>query len=293
MKNKTKKFTTIVFNSLKHPSKVFNIILTELAREFMKRKMLTMSNLFSPKITKQSLLKQLRETKIKIENDDESIFYGKRVALVGPAFVGMLSNDLSEYDLIVRVGFTGKMSVYENDKGRCDVSFIADWHATYIVQNISKLKSELEGTIFYLRSDVKNFHKLELSKEFKCVDFPIIDVNNLFGRVTPNFGVQIIYFLLSVSPKELYISNMDLNTSLSRPTEYATNKKLLINDKRLVHSKETMKNSFISHHNPFTSFTFFLTIQQFETVTFSHELNELISNGVKKYRKRIKHLFTN
>lgn len=293
MKNKTKKFITIVFNSLKHPSKVFNIILTEFAREFMKRKMLIMSNLFSPKITKQSLLKQLRETKIKIGNDDESIFYGKRVALVGPAFVGMLSDDLSEYDLIVRVGFTGKMSVYENDKGRCDVSFIADWHATHIVQNISKLKSELEGTVFYLRSDVKNFHKLELSKEFKCVDFPIIDVNKLFGRVTPNFGVQIIYFLLSVSPKELYISNMDLNTSLSRPTEYATNKKVLINDKRLVHSKETMKNSFINHHNPFTSFTFFLTIQQFETVTFSHELNELISNGVKKYRKRIKHLFTN
>jgi hypothetical protein len=259
----------------------------------MKRKMLIMSNLFSPKITKQSLLKQLKETKMKIGNDDKSIFYGKRVALVGPAFVGMLSNDFSEYDLIVRVGFTGKMSVYENDKGRCDVSFIADWHATHIVQNISKLKSELEGIVFYLRSDVKNFHKLELSKDFKCVDFPIIDVNKLFGRVTPNFGVQIIYFLLSVSPKELYISNMDLNTSLSRPTEYATNKKVLINDKRLVHSKETMKNSFINHHNPFTSFTFFLTIQQFETVTFSHELNELISNGVKKYRKRIKHLFTN
>ena len=293
MKNKTKKFTTIIFNSLKHPHKVFNIILTELARVFMKRKMLIMSNLFSPKITKQSLLKQLKETKMKIGNDDKSIFYGKRVALVGPAFVGMLSNDFSEYDLIVRVGFTGKMSVYENDKGRCDVSFIADWHATHIVQNISKLKSELEGIVFYLRSDVKNFHKLELSKDFKCVDFPIIDVNKLFGRVTPNFGVQIIYFLLSVSPKELYISNMDLNTSLSRPTEYATNKKVLINDKRLVHSKETMKNSFINHHNPFTSFTFFLTIQQFETVTFSHELNELISNGVKKYRKRIKHLFTN
>ena len=99
MKYKTKKFKTIVFKSLKHPTKVYNIILTELARVFMKRKMLVMANLFSPKITKQSLLKQLKETQMKIRSDDESIFYGKRVALIGPAFVGMLSDDLSEYDL--------------------------------------------------------------------------------------------------------------------------------------------------------------------------------------------------
>jgi hypothetical protein len=293
VKNKTKKFTTLVFNSLRHPYKVFNVILTELAKVFMKRKNLIMANLFSPKITKQSLQKQLNETQMKIRNDDESIFYGKRVALIGPAFVGMVSDDLSEYDLIVRVGFTGKMSVFENDKNTCDISFLADWHATHLVQNISKLKPDLEGIIFFLRSDVKNIHRLELSKHFKCLDFPITDVNKLFGRVTPNFGVQIIYFLLSVRPKKLYISNMDLNTSLTRPLEYATNKKTLRNVKSLEHTKETIKNSFIDHHNPFTNFSFFLTIQQYEKVTFSSELNELISNGVKGFRKKIKILFHN
>ena len=70
MKNKTKKFTTLVFNSLRHPYKVFNVILTELAKVFMKRKNLIMANLFSPKITKQSLQKQLNETQMKIRNDD-------------------------------------------------------------------------------------------------------------------------------------------------------------------------------------------------------------------------------
>ena len=257
----------------------------------MKKGKISLALLLSPKIRKRKLLKELKKNQKEIKSNELSTFYGKRVVLIGPSYDNGVIEDFSAFDLVARIGYTGRNSIFKNDKDICNVSFLANWHAKELAENISKLKPELDGVTFYMRNDVTKIDKIRLLREFKCMDFSITEINKIFGRVVPNFGVQIIYFLLSQNPKEILISNMDLNTSLLRPIYYATNKILIRRKNQAEHLQETIKNSLITHHNPFTNFSFFNVIKNLKVVKFSTKLDYLIANGINEYKNIINGLY--
>jgi hypothetical protein len=281
----------LFIKAIVHPRKIINGCLTEISRMLMKRRKLSLALFMSPKIKKRKILKALKKNQKKTKSHEISMFNGKRIAIVGPAYDHESIENLSAYDLVARIGYTGKNSMYIHDKDICNVSFLAQWHAELLAKNISEIKSELQGITFFLRDDVKNIDKVRLSRELKCVDFCVKEITEIFGRVVPNFGVQVIYFLLSQNPKEIYVTNMDLNSSLLRPINYATNKVIFRENNQSKHLKSTMKNSFVDHHNPFTNFSFFNAIKSMTVVKFSNKLDYIILNGIKEYKNKINELY--
>lgn len=217
---------------------------------------------------------------------------GKRVLLVGPAQGQPAEGDLMDFDFVARIGFTGAGSAPDESSTRCDLSFLARWHAEALIEKLKTEEFYPLKTRFLLRYDVTEDLRAKLSEAMDCVaDFPTEPCDRIFSKVIPNFAPQVIMFLLSCSPAELKISNIDLMTSTLRPAAYATNKEVVAQSGGWAYPAATMRRSFAQFHNPFTHFSFFASLRELKGVTFSDELSRIIDNGLSSYREQLRHLY--
>ena len=256
-------------NGLLRPAQ---IISPSISRRAMARALLSYQGLESPEVV-------------------ESV-RGKRVLLVGPAQGQIDRADLAEFDFVARLGFTGKGSAPDESSTRCDLSFLARWHAEALTEKLNTVDSHLLKTHFLLRYDVTQDLRDRLSKSLDYLSgFPTDPCDRIFSKVIPNFAPQVIMFLLSCSPIELKISNIDLMTSTVRPAAYATNKEVVEKSEGWVYPAATMRRSFAQFHNPFTHFSFFARLRDLEGVSFSPELSRIIDDGISSYRERLRYLY--
>lgn len=217
---------------------------------------------------------------------------GKRVLLVGPAQGEIGREDLADFDFVARLGFTGEGSSPDGSSTRCDLSFLARWHAEALTENLKASDYSPPKTHFLLRYDVTEDQRKRLGKSLNHVsDFPTEPCDRIFAKVIPNFAPQVIMFLLSCSPAELKVSNIDLMTSTLRPVAYATNKEVVSQDEGWTYPAATMRRSFAQFHNPFTHFSFFKRLRDLDGVSFSPGLSRIIDNGLSSYRERLRHLY--
>lgn len=216
----------------------------------------------------------------------------KKVIVVGPAPGELNDEDLSAFDVVARIGFTGADSGPDGASPRCDVSFLAKWHANALAEKLQTGGAAPDRTEFILRYDVADEVRHVLTEELGGVS--ILDTepcDKLFSKVIPNFAPQVIMWVLAQSPAELRISNLDLMTSTVRPAGYATNKAVVTGGVGWTHSPTTMRRSFSQFHNPFTHFSFFSQLERIHAVSFSPSLRRVIEKGPSAYRRRLRELY--
>lgn len=217
---------------------------------------------------------------------------GKKVIVVGPAPGKLNDDELSGFDVVARIGFTGADSGPDGASPRCDVSFLAKWHANSLAEKLQSGGTAPDRAEFILRYDVADEVRHVLTEKLDRVSsLDTEPCDKLFSKVIPNFAPQVIMWLLAQSPAQLRISNLDLMTSSVRPAGYATNKAVVTAGVGWTHPPTTMRRSFSQFHNPFTHFWFFLQLQRIHGVSFSPNLRRVIEKGPSAYRRRLRVLY--
>ena len=271
--------------------KILNILLSDLASLFMQINLLRLAQITSPRISKPRITKILSS----IENAHQSLnmpgLKNGRIVLIGPGFSGSSSLFLNKFEIVARIGFTGEGSFAPGFSNRCDLSFLAKWHAASLAGATDVTHEYLKSTHFLLRSDVTSDVVEKLMMNFSVSLISIKPSHDLFGRVTPNFAPQIIMWLLSHQPSELHITHVNLLTDPRRPAKYANNKNVILEEEHIKHTKEQMRKSFSQHHNPFTHFSFFESLRSIPSITYSVELNKIIDDGLSRYRETLKRTY--
>lgn len=269
-----------------NPSKIMNFICAVFASKLMNFNFLVLAQWVSPRIPMSQIDKVVMNKTYLMLSPDFPTLEGKRIALIGPGFLGSETKILNQYEIIARIGFTGLgSSGYELDE-RCDISFLARWHAEFLSkQNI--MNDSIKETLLLLREDVSVESRKILNEKFTTSVFQTKMGSELFGRVTPNLAPQCILWILSQKPKELHVSHLDLMLDKRRPRNYASNKDLVTVNGVNYHSVKTIRRSFEQFHNPFTHFYFFRSLRNRSEITFSVHLNKIIEDGISNFRERI------
>jgi hypothetical protein len=271
---------------LANPRKMLNIVCAIFASKLMNLNFLTLAQWISPRIPLPQINKIILNKTYVILSPDFPTIEGKSIALIGPGFLGSKTKILNQYEIIARIGFTGPGSSGSELNERCDISFLAKWHAENLSNQIL-MKGLAKETRLLLREDVSAESRKILNEKFTTSIFETKMGSELFGRVTPNFAPQCILWILSQKPKELHISHLDLMLDKRRPRNYASNKDLVTINGVNYHSEKTIKRSFEQFHNPFTHFYFFRSLRDKAEITYSVHLNTIIEDGISKFRERI------
>lgn len=271
--------------------KIFNIILSDFASFCMRLKLLPLAQITSPRISKKNISNMILIGNYFHNSCIIPSLQNQRIALIGPGFSGSSSHFLNKFDLIARVGFTGPGSFAPGFSDRCDLSFLAKWHADTLVSAGNINPTDLSSTHFLVREDVERDVVGKLSENFRVSPFSITQSNELFGRVTPNFAPQIIMWLLMQDPSELHITNIDLFIDSRRPSKYATNKIVVYEDDKFRHTNQQMQQSFSQFHNPFTHFSFYRSLRNIRKISYSENLNLIIDRGLNTYRKTLRDIY--
>lgn len=269
----------------------YPMVRAELGAAALRRGALRVAQGVSPKISGRSLAKALERYPAGHQERSTDLIKSQRIALIGPGPVGSDPNSLAGYETVARLGYTGEGSGPAQTGHRCDLNFLAKWHAEAIAASLHATRDPQVGGMLVLRGDVPERAEQTLTRAYATQRFDIRECNALFGRVVPNFAPQVIMWLLSRNPSELHISHIDLLTNPLRPRGYVSNKDTLATSHGWQYPQATMRRSFAQFHNPFTHFSFFKRLQQHPRVTFSEYLDDLMLRGLEAYRKRIQELY--
>lgn len=251
---------------------------------------LLLAQTISPRIHARAIAKSVHVTRSSYEFSPTERLSNSRVVLIGPAYFGSSVELIANYDIVCRLGYVGNHSGPQTVDDRCDISFLARWHADKLLSAASADRQQ-DAVRYFARSDVSSEVFSDLQKKVSIDRFSVENCNRLFGRVVPNFGPQVILWLLAHNPVELHISHLDLLTDPRRPAGYPTNKNVIMSGDSFEYEKSTIRRSFSQFHNPFTHYSFFSGIQGLPNVTFSDRLNEIIDGGIGGYRRIIKKLY--
>lgn len=262
-----------------------------IAGKLISLELLTAAKFVSPRISRPEIIRSAEPLTDTQQFNNSLALQGARIALIGPGFKGTDTAYLSTYDIIARIGFTGPASVANPEFSRCDLSFLAPWHARKLLDNADRRGLEHEAATFFLREDVEDEMFSALSQRFNIQRFSTTSCNQIFKGVTPNFGPQIIIWLLSQSPSNLHLSHIDLMTDPRRPTGYATNKSVIDIESAWHHEKETIRRSFAQFHNPYTHFSFFESLVEIPSISYSPTLKLIIDQGIDAYSHKLRNLY--
>lgn len=253
---------------------------------------LRVAQVIAPRVSAAALVHALQAYRAMDTSEALSMFEGKRILLVGPAPGRVSDTELSQFDLVARIGYTGAGSGPDQSSARCDVSFLARWHSEALLDRMGSGMLDVSSTRFWLRYDVTDETFATLKVKFEDVAFfPTGPCDQMFSKVIPNFAPQIIMWLLAQRPSELKISNIDLMTTTARPPSYATNKSVVSSGSGWAYHRSTMRRSFAQFHNPFTHYSFFASLMTRPAVTFSEQLARVILGGKSRYRRRLQELY--
>lgn len=262
-----------------------------LAGKLISQKLLTPAKYLSPRISSHEIMVSVQHMIETVPYVNSHALQGKRVALVGPGFRGTDTATLSGYEVIARIGFSGWTSVANPEFSRCDLSFLAPWHAQKLLDYIDANDYDFGEVKFFLREDVGAELCSALAQRVNIERFSTFSCNRIFKGVTPNFGPQIVIWLLSQSPSNLHLSHIDLMTDPRRPHGYATNKRVVDFESVWQHEKATIQRSFAQFHNPYTHFSFFESLIGLPTVSYSPTLGLIIKHGIHSYSSRLSDLY--
>ena len=282
---------TIISRKTKVSQKIFNILLSDLASLLMRRNLLRLAQITSPRIAKHHITNVLSSIDYYRQSLNIPGLKNRRIVLIGPGFSGSEPLFLNKFEIIARIGFTGEGSFAPGFSNRCDLSFLAKWHAEALA-NASDINYEkLKSTHFLVREDVTSDVVERLRLNFRVSQISTAPSKELFGRVTPNFAPQIIMWLLLQDPSEIHITHIDLFTDSRRPSKYATNKNVVFERENYRHINQQMQKSFSLHHNPFSHFTFFRSLRNIRAISYSENLNLIIDRGLSNYRKTLRDIY--
>lgn len=271
--------------------KIFNILLSDLASLFMRINLLWLAQITSPRIAKHRITNVLSSIDYSRQSLNIPGLKNRRIVLIGPGFSGTNSTILNQFEIIARIGFTGEGSSAPGISKRCDLSFLAKWHAESLATAADINHENLKRTHFLVREDVTSDVVERLRGNFCVSQISTTPSNEIFGRVTPNFAPQIIMWLLLQDPSELHITHIDLFTDSRRPPKYATNKNVVFEKENYRHTNQQMQKSFSLHHNPFSHFTFFRSLRNVRAISYSENLNLIIDRGLSNYRKTLRDIY--
>ena len=270
---------------------VVNRARAKLAGKLISRRMLTTARILSPKISSIEVNRSVQHPTEDLPFNNSLVLQGMRVALIGPGFKGTDIATLSSYDVIARINFTGADSTANPEFPRCELSFLTPWHARRLLNCAYDNAIDFDGTKFLLREDVRPEISAALSERLDVIQFSTKPCNRIFKGVTPNFGPQIIVWLLSQRPSELHLSHIDLMTDPRRPAGYATTKRVVTSDSGWQHEKPTVRRAFSQFHNPFTHFSFFESLLEIPSISYSSDLKLIIEQGAEAYSNKISILY--
>lgn len=274
-------------------NKICDFIKWSVSRYFLERGNLLLARIVAPRVPYSATLNASRL----FGADDDAgllrLIRGKRLALVGPAPRGSSRARLESYDYVARIGYIGDGSGPESTSERVDLTFLAKWHAQSLLERLAsgEITSLNPKTLILLREDVPTEVMSALAEYHSVLRISTHLCNSAFGRVTPNFAPQIIFFLLGQQLEELHVSHVDLMLSPSRPRNYSSSKATVAGKKGWQYPNSTMRRSFSQFHNPFTHFYFFEDLKRISTVTFAEPLKQIIDAGAGQYQQELKKIY--
>lgn len=247
--------------------------------------------LLAPRISLDAILAASRSVEKAIPVDVIDRFRGSDIVLIGPGEQGLTESDLERVGVVARMGFSGPSSVPKRTTSRCDIGFYTGTHVARLrdVGGAGEWSSHVPAVAVF-RREVTAESLTGLSNQVRAVSFDDNPVKKIFRGIVPNFGPEVIVYLLALSPSRLAITHIDLFTTARYPAGYANKYVVEVDRMHHVREREAVHRS-LSWHNPFTHFSFFQALAQSQSIVMCDQLEAIVASGLHAYRRRLNELY--
>ena len=247
--------------------------------------------LLAPRISLDAILAASRSVEKGIPADVIDRFRGSDIVLIGPGEQGLTENELERVGVVARMGFSGPSSVPKRTTSRCDIGFYTGTHVARLrdVDGSGGWSSQVPAVAVF-RCEVASESLTGLSDQVRAVSFDDNPVKEAFRGIIPNFGPEVIVYLLALDPSRLVITHIDLFTTARYPAGYANKNVIKVNNTHQAREREAVHRS-LSWHNPFTHFSFFQALAQSQRIVMSNQLEAIVASGRHAYRRRLTELY--
>lgn len=221
----------------------------------------------------------------------ERLLRGKSVAIVGPSTGADNQAEIDNFDIVVRMGYTGPEGFPDKTGTRCDVSFYAPHKMRSIVatNRTGALESLELAVIFKLHRYTKygiNLAELGLPRE--RIAMAILPP---FRLTIANTLVKALYNCLLCHPQKIKVFNADLFLSSEYPAGYIANKRTVADSSAWSYENRGMCKSFAINHNPAEQLEFYKHFFHRGAFEADARLTEIINMPVETYIDKLDALY--
>jgi hypothetical protein len=194
-------------------------------------------------------------------------------------------------DTIARMGFVGQQSIPTGTTARCGLSFYTELNRRSLLASLASGDYAGLPTVGIFRDEVSQDVLGALSGLMFVATYDTSPAKKAFQGILPNFGAEVIMFLLALRPKSLLVTNIDLFTTKRYPLGYP--QKNVDNGvvTEGIQRETTAVRRSLSWHNPFTHFAFYASLSTFSNVVLSDGLALILAEGSSSYRKKLENLY--
>lgn len=175
---------------------------------------------------------------------------GRSVAVVGPSKGGDRSGEIDAYDVVVRVGYSGKESLPEGSGERCDIAFYAPHKMRKLLQTEKREVLQSLELVVVFKTDRYFNHELTLADipvaPERLVEVPL----PVFRQTKPNTLVKVLYNCLRAGASHVKVFNADLFLSASYPAGYIGNNSVVAGNDSWSQEAKGLCRSFAVNHDP-------------------------------------------
>lgn len=258
--------------------------------KFVKRGILGPARRFAPRISTNRIRDCVKEVRSGVPSDILERFNGVQIVLIGPGERGFEEAALACVPVVARMGFRGATSIPQRTTSRCDIGFYTGLHARRLLDDSERGESPAIPPVAVFRSEVPVESLGRLAGGVRAFGFDDEPVKTLFRGILPNFGPEVLIFLLALKPSQLMVSHIDLFTTARYPAGYA-NKSIQSVDAEHFRRETAAVRQSMAWHNPFTHLSFFEALRSIPNVTFSEQLEEIITKGSRAYQALLDDLY--
>ena len=208
---------------------------------------------------------------------------GRSIAVVGPSKGGDSSEEIDEYDVVVRVGYSGKESLPQGTGERCDIAFYAPHKMRKLLQTQKRQVLQSLQLVVVFKTDRYFNHQLTLDDipvaPERLVEVPL----PVFPQTKPNTLVKVLYNCLRAGPSHVKVFNADLFLSASYPAGYIGNNSVVAGNDSWSQEAKGLCRSFAVNHDPGEQLEFYKYFYFRGAFEADPVLNEVLQMEASEY----------
>lgn len=208
---------------------------------------------------------------------------GRSVAVVGPSQGDDSAAEINDYDVVVRVGYSGNESLPAGTGERCDIAFYAPHKMRKLLQMEKRQVLQSLELVVVFKTDRYFNHDLAVSDipvaAERLVEVPL----PVFDQTKPNTLVKVLYNCLRAGAERVKVFNADLFLSANYPSGYIGNKGGVVGNDSWSQEAKGLCRSFAVNHDPAEQLEFYKYFYLREAFEADRVLSEVIRMEASDY----------